>query len=181
MNYLNKISNIQDYFLDNFDQYVEMIIYTAVCFFVPLLMGHPQIVVGVLVNTMLIVAALNLKGAKLLPVILVPSLGVLTRGIIFGPFTIFLVYMIPFIWIGNAILVYAFKWLKLHLNWNYALTLGIGSAVKAGFLFLSALVMYKLGFVPVIFLTAMGLVQLITALIGGIMAFGFHETKKWLS
>ncbi len=178
MEYLTKISNLQDYVLNNFNQYLEMVVYTAVCFFVPLLMGHPQIVVGVLVNTMLIVSALNLKGYKLLPVIIVPSLGVLSRGLIFGPFTIFLIYMIPFIWMGNAILVYAFKWLKLYLKWNYFLTLGAGALVKSGFLFLSAFVLYKIGLVPVMFLTAMGVIQLITALIGGIAAFGFQKIKK---
>jgi hypothetical protein len=173
-----KIANLQDYVLGNVHQYFEMIVYTAVCFFLPLLMGHPQIVVGIVVNSMLVLSALNLKGAKLLPVILVPSLGVLTRGLLFGPFTIFLVYMIPFIWIGNAILVFAFKWMRLHLRWNYALTLGIGAGVKSGFLFLSALVMYKLGFVPVIFLTAMGLMQLWTALAGGAAAYGIQAAKK---
>jgi len=181
MEYLTKISNLQDYVLNNFNQYIEMVVYTAVCFFVPLLMGHPQVVVGVLVNTMLVVSALNLKGYKLLPIIIVPSLGVLSRGLIFGPFTIFLIYMIPFIWIGNAILVYAFKWLNLYLNWNYFITLGVGALVKSVFLFLSAFVLYRMGLVPVMFLTAMGVIQLITALIGGTVAFGFQGIKKRLA
>ena len=114
-----KIANLQDYVLGNVHQYFEMVIYTAVCFFIPLFLGHPQIVVGIVVNAMLIAASLNLKGYKLLPIIIMPSLGVLSRGMLFGPFTIFLVYMIPFIWIGNGILVFAFKWLKLHLKMNY--------------------------------------------------------------
>ena len=68
---LSKISNLQDYVLSNFSQYVEMTIYSVVSFFIPLMIGHPQIVVGVIVNAMLITAALNLKGYKLLPVILI--------------------------------------------------------------------------------------------------------------
>ena len=113
--------------------------------------------------------------------IIAPSLGVLSRGLIFGGFTIFLVYMIPFIWIGNAVLVYTFKWLKLRLKMNYFLTLAIGAGVKSGFLFLSALLLYKLGLVPVVFLTAMGVMQLITAVSGGIAAYGFQAVKKRLA
>ncbi|MBW2992117.1 hypothetical protein KY345_02775 [Candidatus Woesearchaeota archaeon] len=181
MEYLNKIANLQDYVLGNAAEYFELIIYAGVSFFLPLLMGHPQIVVGIVVNAMLITSALNLKGYKLWPVILLPSLGVLSRGIIFGPFTIFLVYMIPFIWIGNAILVYAFKIMKLHMKINYIFTLVAGAGLKTGFLFLSAFVLFKLGIIPVIFLTSMGLMQLWTALGGGIAAAGVHYTKKRLS
>ena len=181
MNYLNKVSNLQDYALRNVNEYFEMIIYSAVCFFLPLMMGHPQIVVGVIVNAMLITSALNLKGYKLWPVILLPSLGALSRGVLFGPFTIFLVYMIPSIWIGNAILVYTFKIMKLEMEKNYVFTLIIGALLKTGFLFLTALALFKLGVIPVLFLTTMGLFQLWTALAGGAVAFGIHYAKKRLS
>jgi len=173
-----KLANLQDYVLSNSYQYFEMILYTMVCFFLPLFIGHPQILVGIIVNSLLIVAALNLKGYKLLPVIIAPALGVLGRGALFGPFTVYLLYMIPFIWIGNTILVYSFKWLRLRLKKNYFLTLLLGSLFKSGFLFLSALVLYSLGIVPVVFLTAMGIIQLITAFSGGVIAYGFQEVKK---
>lgn len=181
MKYLYKLASLQDYVLTNSYQYFEMIVYTAVCFFLPLFMGHPQIFVGIIVNTMLIASALNIKGYRLLPVIIAPSLGALSRGVLFGPFTIFLVYMIPFIWIGNAILVFSFKWLKLKLKKNYWLTLIIGSLLKSGFLFLIAYILYSLNILPVIFLTAMGLVQLATAVGGGIAAYGFQKAKKRFS
>jgi hypothetical protein len=179
--YIKKLANLQDYVLGNVHEYFEMILYTGVCFFLPLFVGHPQIFVGIMVNTLLIASALNVKGTKLLPVIIAPSLGALSRGMLFGPFTIFLVYMIPFIWIGNTILVFSFKWLKLKLKKNYWLTLGIGSLLKSGFLFLAAYVLYSLGIVPVIFLTAMGIMQLITALSGGIAAYGFQAVKRKLT
>lgn len=178
MNYLNKVSNLQDYALSNISEYFELIVYSAVCFFLPLMIGHPQIIVGIVVNAMLITAALNLRGYKMWPVILLPSLGVLSRGLLFGPFTIFLVYMIPFIWMGNAILVYVFKTLKLHMKINYIFSLAAGAGFKTGFLFLAALTMFKLGFVPAIFLTSMGLFQLWTALAGGAVAFAIHYGKK---
>lgn len=180
MEYLNKISNLQEYNLSHIAENFEMVVYSAVCFFLPLLIGHPQIVVGIVVNAMLITSALNLKGYKLLPVILLPSLGALSRGVLFGPFTIYLVYMIPFIWIGNTILVYTFKWLKLHLQRNYLLTMIVGAGLKSGFLFLIALTLFKLGIIPVMFLTAMGIIQLATALGGGIAAYAVHHAKKRL-
>ncbi|MFC1691704.1 hypothetical protein ACFL0W_06005 [Nanoarchaeota archaeon] len=176
-----ELANLQDYALSNSYQYFEMIVYTAISFFIPLFLGHPQIAVGVVVNTMLITAALNLKGYKLLPVIIAPALGVFSRGMIFGPFTIYLIYMIPFIWIGNSILVLSFKYFKLKLNKNYWLTLGIGSLLKTGFLFVSALILYLLGIIPAVFLTAMGVLQLVTALAGGVAAFGVHQGKMRFS
>jgi len=145
------------------------------------MIGHPQIIVGVLVNTLLITSALNIKGYKLLPVIIAPSLGALSRGILFGPFTIFLVYMIPFIWIGNAILVYAFKELNLNKKVNRWITLLAGSILKAAFLFAIAYILVKSGILPKLFLTTMGIFQFYTAILGGIIAFGFQWTKKKVS
>lgn len=155
---------------------IEMIIYSAICFFVPFFIGHPQMIVGVIVNASLILAAMNLKSYRLLPVIMLPSLAVLSRGIIFGPFTMFLVYMIPFIWFGNGILVYCFKFLKIN-KW---IILILGSAIKAIFLFLTAILFFKAGIVPKIFLTTMGIFQFYTAIVGGIAAFGLHSAKKKL-
>jgi hypothetical protein len=173
-----EVANLQEYSLGNLHQHVEMTIYTLICFFIPFFIGHPQIVVGVIVNAALVLAALNLKGYKLLPVIIAPSLGVLAKGLLFGPFTIYLLYMIPFIWIGNTILVFSFKWIKLRLGKNYLSTLIAGAGLKSGFLFLSALLLYKLGIIPVVFLAAMGIMQLYTALGGGAAAYIVHNAKK---
>ncbi len=177
---LYRISLLQDYALSNIWQNIELFFYSALCFFLPLFVGHPQIVVGIGVNAALILAALNLKGCKLLPVILLPSLGVLSRGLLFGPLTIFLIYFIPFIWISNALLVFAFKFFKLKYKLNYFLTLFLGIVFKCSFLFVSALLLFKLGIVPAMFLSAMGYMQIITAICGGLVAFAVHYTKKKL-
>jgi hypothetical protein len=178
MEYVYELSNLQEYNLNNVSQYVEMLIYTTVSFFLPIILGHQQLVVGIAVNCLLITAALNLKGYKLLPVILAPSLGALSAGLIFGPFTIFLFYMIPFIWIGNSILVFSFKHFKLQLKKNYLMTLIIGAGAKSLFLFGCAFILFELGIIPVMFLTAMGIIQLITALGGGVAAYGLQNIKK---
>ena len=110
---------------------------------------------------------------------MVPSFGVLSRGIIFGPFSKFLVYFIPFIWIGNSILVFSFKHFRLGKRLNYWMTLAIGAIFKSGFLFMAALILYKLAVVPAVFLTAMGIMQAVTALFGGVLAYGIHSAKKY--
>ncbi|MBW2984890.1 hypothetical protein KY361_07245 [Candidatus Woesearchaeota archaeon] len=181
MEYLNKVINLQDYKLEYRQELFEIILYTVVSFFLPFFVGHPQIVVGVLVNTFLITSALNVKGTKLLPVIIAPSLGALSRGILFGPFTVFLIYMIPFIWIGNSILVFAFKWLNLDKKLNRWVTLLIGAITKAAFLFGVAYLLVSMKILPVLFLTTMGIFQLYTAVLGGMLALGFHSAKKNLA
>lgn len=177
MDYTNK--NLQGYFFKSLYNNLEMIIYTSVCFFVPFFLGHPQLLVGIIVNAALILSALNLKGYKLLPVIIAPALGAFSRGLIFGPYTIYLMYMIPFIWLGNALLVFCFKYFKLKLGKNYLFTLIIGALLKSGFLFLMAFLLYNLGIIPIVFLTAMGIIQLTTAFAGGIAAYGINKIKNF--
>ncbi len=172
--YLNK----NDYNIGFIQENIEMVIYSIVCFFVPLFIGHPQLFVGVIVNSSLILAALNLRNYKLLPIILLPSIGVLSRGIIFGPFTVFLLYMLPFIWIGNSLLVYVFKLLNLERKINKWITLLAGSFIKALFLFGVAYLLVNLGIIPNIFLKTMGLFQFYTAIAGGFVAFGLQGIKK---
>jgi hypothetical protein len=170
-----KFASIKDYAYRYFTEYFEMLIYSFAGFFIPLLIGHPQILVGIVVNAMLIAAAINLKGHKLLPVIVMPSLGVLCRGLIFGPFTWYMVYLIPFIWIGNSMLVFAFK--QRH---SFVPKLIAGAALKSGFLFLGAYLLFKLSIIPVIFLAAMGWMQLVTAIGGGMVALGMVEARRTL-
>lgn len=170
--------NKQDYNIGLIQENIELIIYSMLAFLVPFTIGHPQIVVGILVNAAIVLAALNLKNYKLLPVIILPSIAVLSRGLILGPFTMFLIYMIPFIWIGNFILLYAFRELKLKRKMNSILTLVIGAVAKTTFLFGVALLLVNLNVIPAIFLTSMGVLQLYTALAGGAIALGIHEMKK---
>ena len=89
-NYMYRLPNLQDYALSHVYENVEMVVYSLVCFFTPFFIGHPQIFVGIVVNAALITAALNLKGYRILPVIILPSLGALSRGILFGPLSKFL-------------------------------------------------------------------------------------------
>jgi hypothetical protein len=165
----------QDYVFSFVRENLEMVLYSLIAFTSPLMIGHPQLIVGILVNAALVLAALNLTDFRLLPIILLPSIGVLTRGVIFGPFTIFLIYMIPFVWIGNAILVFTMK--KLIYK-NKFISLLLGSLIKTLFLFFCAFILVNLGVIPIIFLTTMGIFQFYTAISGGIIALGIQKVKK---
>ena len=161
MQYAFKKEVVNEFLKEN----IELVIYSTICFFLPLFLGHPQILVGIVVNASLVLAALRLKTKQLLPVIIMPVLGTLSRGLLFGPFTIYLLYLIPFIWISNALLVYFVKKINKKI-----LGLSIGSIIKSSFLFLSAFLLVRLSVIPTIFLIAMGPTQLLTAISGGTLA-----------
>jgi len=168
----------QEYALSTVRETVEMVIYAEIAFFIPFLLAHPQILVGTIVNAALVLSALNLRGAKLLPVILLPSLGVVAAGLVFSSLTPFLFYLIPFIWIGNSVLVLVFKKLRVAEKMKYWKVLLAGAAAKTLFLFGSAFALVSLGFIPAPFLTAMGIIQLQTALLGGALAFVVQKAKQ---
>jgi hypothetical protein len=152
------------------EENMHLAIYGLLAFLTPFMLGHPQLLVGTVVNTYLILGATYLKGHKLLPLIVVPTFGVVARGMLFGPFTVFVLYMIPFIWIGNAILCYVHKYLHFRKA-NYAVSIAAGATLKTAFLFGSAYALVALGIIPALFLTTMGLFQLYTALMGGAAAW----------
>jgi len=141
-------------------------------FFVPFLLGHPQWLVGTAVNAGLFLGAIYLPKKYFLPLAILPSLGVLARGLVFGPFTWFLVYFLPFIWLGNLILLFIFKRNK------FLLSVFLAATAKFLFLFLTADIYFKFHFVPAIFLQAMGLNQLATALAGGAIVFVVFKIKS---
>jgi len=156
-------------------------------FFAPFAFGHPQWLVGTIVNTCLFLGAGFLPKKYFLPLAVLPSLGVLARGLVFGPFTYFLVYFLPFIWLGNLILILAFKKIyefKLrrdptssNLKNAFSKLLEVGSLIglpalaKFLFLFLIANIYFNFSIVPMLFVQTMGLNQLATALSGGLVAF----------
>jgi hypothetical protein len=154
-------------------------LYAAISFCLPFVLGHQQLLVGVAVNAALVLAALNLRGARLLPVIMLPSIGAYMAGMLFGAGSA-LLYLIPFIWIGNALLVLSVKELYLSKGQGRFASLLQGAAWKSAFLFASAFALFSLGVIPAQFLVAMGVFQLATALLGSGAALAMQEAKKRL-
>ncbi len=131
--------------------------------------GFPQFITGPLVNTVLYLAAMIVgwQGGMLIGV-LTPVIASI-RGILPPPLT----PLIPFIALGNSILVILFFWLKAK---NRIVAIVIASVVK--FLLLVSAVKLLVQVPPVI-ANMMSMPQLITALAGGAIALVIiHFFKK---
>jgi len=169
---LNSLVNRKAYDTSKIVDIIEFLTLSAVAVWIPLLLRHPQLLVGTAVNFVLIMAGINVRGwKKIVPLIVFPSVSALAGGYLFGPFTVFLMYLAPFIWVGNSILVFMFKWLYVVRRANYFVALPVAGILKAGFLFTVAFSLVKFSVVPSVFLKAMGITQFITALIGGLAVF----------
>lgn len=175
---LRTFLDVGEYNFSNGYLLFEMVLFSLAGFFIPFFIGHPQIFIGALVNAFLISSALKLPNWKVLPIIILPSLGVLSRGLVFGPYTQFLLYMIPFIWIGNYILVVSFRKLKLERKMHYWKTLTVGVLLKSGFLFIVAYFLVRLHVLPTIFITAMGVLQVVTGFAGGVLSFIYEKLYR---
>lgn len=137
---------------------------------------NSQIIVGSIVNTALIISAINLKGwKKILGVVTMPSISTILSGYVFKSASVYMVYMIPAIWIGNFVLIYAYKWIMLEKEKNYFLAGIIGIITKVlviagGFMLFKAFGIFPDKMVNTL-QTAMTTTQLITASIGTVIAF----------
>ncbi|MFH1240475.1 MAG: hypothetical protein V1672_04645 [Candidatus Diapherotrites archaeon] len=164
-------------------QNLEFLLYASAVFMFPLLLGHVntlpnQLIVGTFVNAFLVLGALYFGTKKLLPLIILPSIAALLTGFIFGPLSFYLLYLMPFIWVANAIFIYAIKRLKLNMQKNYFVSLITASFAKAIFLFSVTLALFYFSLVPEVFLTAMGLLQFTTAILGGCIASFVYFVRR---
>lgn len=142
----------------------------VLAFTIPFLLSGPQLITGTIVNTLFyITCAQQIKKHSLYLIALLPSLGAVSHGILFGTFTPYLLFFVPSIWLGNMILMLSFS--KLKTNFSTPLTIVFSSLFKTAVLYVSALILVGNHVVPTIFLTAMGIVQLFTAISGGIVTY----------
>ncbi|MFC1697895.1 hypothetical protein ACFL1H_06155 [Nanoarchaeota archaeon] len=152
-------------------QIIEMLAFSIIAFALPFMLAHPQWLVGTIVNFMLFRAAIHMKGYQLLPIILLPSIGVFSAGLIFGSLTNYLLIFIPFIWLANTTYILSYKYFGLKKKLNFYPALIISVLAKSALLFSVALILVYLFNFPIVFLTVMGLIQVITATLGGLLAF----------
>ncbi len=113
-----------------------------------------------------------------------PSISTILSGYVFGTASVYMVYMIPAIWLGNFALIYSYKFLMLGKNKHYFLAGVIGIIVKVAIIFGLFNLINVFGVFPeklvTTLSTAMGTTQLITATLGVIVAFIIYklENKK---
>ena len=144
---------------------------------------NSQLIIGTIVNAALVTAAINLKGwAKILGVVTMPSISTILSGYVFGTASVYMVYMIPAIWIGNFALIYSYKFLMLGKNKHYFLAGIVGIIVKVAIIFALFNLINLFGVFPEKLITtlsvAMGTTQLITATLGVLVAFAIYKLEK---
>jgi hypothetical protein len=137
-------------------------------FSIPLLISQPQLITGTIVNSLFFIACEKLSKKALYPILILPSLGAVSHGVIFGPQTIFLFYFLPFIWIGNYLQVNIFSFTK---HQNYLVRIFTSALAKYLLLFIAANIYYRANIVPQLFITSMGAIQFTTACLGGLLAY----------
>lgn len=145
-------------------------------FLIPFLISGPQLLTGSLVNFLLILGARYVDRKNHLAMSVLPSIAAVLNGLIFGKFTIFLVYFLPFIWLGNFILIKSILFFKEKSSLPLSLVFSV--ILKTIILYAVAQIFFKFKFVPEIFLTAMGAFQLATGIIGGVVFLVINKLLK---
>lgn len=144
---------------------------------------HSQIIVGSIVNTALIVTAINVKGwKKIVGIITLPSISTILGGYVFKTASVYMAYMIPAIWIGNFAIVYLYKELLLNKKINYFVTGIISIFIKVLVIFGGFSALNAFGIFPEKLVQnlqiAMGQTQAITAVIGMIISYTIYIANK---
>ena len=141
---------------------------------------HQQLITGPIINAMLFLAVvfLGLRWAIILSFI--PSIMALTGGLLLP----FLTPIVPFIMLSNIIMVFLFaKFYNLNANisinfWQGVLT---GSLAKSFFLMICGFLVlnyFKNPQAVKLAVSALGVLQFGTAVVGGSIAFGFLKFVK---
>lgn len=142
-------------------------------FLIPFFISGPQLLTGTLVNCLLISGTRFIDKKNHLFIAALPSIAAVLNGLVFGKFTIFLVYFLPFIWLSNFVLIKSIIYLKEKLSLPFSIALSV--IFKTVILFATALIYFKFNFVPEIFLAAMGVFQLATGIMGGLVFLGVNK------
>ena len=159
---------------------IVMALLLTLCLAVPLLTqgvtntwyrANNQYLIGPMVNAALIYGAFRFKkGLNVVAIVLVPSICMATLGLL-GVNAVFMMYMIPCLWLGNIAIVCAFRFLK---RYSIAAVVGITAKVTCvfgGFLILRSFGVFPTAVAEQLF-TMMGMVQIITATCGALLAYG---------
>jgi hypothetical protein len=144
------------------------LLFYLLAFMIPIIISYPQWLTGTVVNCLFFLTAQKFFTKSVLPIVVLPSLGAISYGVLFGVNTIFLFYFLPFIWLGNYILIVVFIQTRIMSYWRRVI---IASLLKFSILFIFAKIYFGLKIVPELFITTMGLIQLLTALAGGVLAY----------
>lgn len=135
---------------------------------------HNQMITGPIVNAVLFISVVFLGVQNALLIGLIPSVIALSAGLL----PAVMAPMIPFIMLSNAILIIVFNYLKDRNYWLGMISAGV---LKFAFLFSTSSIVVNLLLKKEIAAKVVAMMswpQLITALIGGIIAYIFLRSLK---
>ena len=134
----------------------------TLCLLLPIFYSN-QIITGTLVN--LVIAYASIRRSRLLPLfIILPSIGAIVHGALFGPLTYQLIILVPFIWCANYLFAVSIRQGVLR-----------ASLIKGSFLGAVTITGVAGGYLAPPF-ALFGLVQFLTAYLGGATAYLFTKT-----
>lgn len=130
---------------------------------------NKQLIIGTILNAMLFTCSLYVKDTKkIIALSTLPSISNILTGILFSGLTYYSKLMLPFIWIGNLLLIYLTRKLKENMNSIFSYAVSIMAKVTViylGFRLLS--IIFK--FPNVVFNlmnVSMGITQVYTSCLG---------------
>jgi hypothetical protein len=135
---------------------------------------HFQALTGTIVNAVLFITVVILGRKEAIMIGIFPSLISITTGLLLPA----VIPLIPFIVLGNAILIFIFSFIREENYWKGVVA---GSLLKFGFLYLAGIVSAQLFFgkeFAKIALTMFSWQQLLTALSGGVVAYATLKILK---
>jgi hypothetical protein len=135
---------------------------------------HFQAVTGTIVNAVLIIAVVILGRKEAITIGIFPSLMAIVMGLLSKE----AVPLIPFIILGNIILIFAFDILRKENYWKGVV---LGGTLKFTFLIISGIVLvgiFENTILAKVVFTMLGWQQLLTALSGGVVAYAVLRVLK---
>ena len=158
---------------------VKFVSLAAVATFLPFFI-HLQWVTGPIVNAILIITLFLIGIRSAFVIALIPSVVALGSGLLPAP----LAPMIPFIMMGNVILVLAVDWFSRNIKnaeKGYWMGVGMGALLKFALLYYSADIVIGLLLkqqLAVKVAQMMSWPQFATAVAGGVLAWGFLRSFR---
>jgi len=149
------------------DTKTKNLILTGTLILIPLIWSGPQLLIGSVVNLLLCLTAATSQPRHWYLKAALPSLAVIIHGVLFSSFTIYLLYLWPIITLGN--------WVYMSVNQSKLkvlskIKLPAAAIIKTLILIAGATLLFQLKMIPAVLVNSMGTIQLVTALIGGLIA-----------
>ena len=149
--------------------WIVLISYSLITLF-PLIFGNIQLLAGTVVNSMLALLALRGNLLTVIPAIFVPSISLLLGSMLIGFEYDMLIYFVPAIWFANLAFVYGLQLFTRQMKLNNFISLMLAVFIKSAIL-LSAAVIFNAYIAASFALVYIGIVQIITGINGGLVAF----------